>query len=232
MRINKYLALSTGMSRRAADTAIAEGRVTVNGNTPSPGQAVQPKDRVLLDGTPVTPTIAHTTIMLNKPTGYVVSRNGQGSPTVYDLLPPRLHHLKPIGRLDKDSSGLLLLTDDGQLAQELTHPSRQKVKAYDVTLNKPLGFKEYTALQKGVTLTDGISHLAVTFAQKHYDTQTLAATYKVRMSEGRKRQIRRTFVTLGYQVTQLHRTHFGDFSLGTLPAGAWMPVKDAAGHHR
>src|SRR4026209_1026220 len=99
MRINKFIAAGTGMSRRAADQAIAEGRVRVNNQPPLVGQAVLPDDVVTLHGKPVG-TAATQTIMLNKPAGYVVSRKGQGSKTIYDLLPDNLHQLKPVGRLD------------------------------------------------------------------------------------------------------------------------------------
>src|SRR3954463_9519108 len=107
MRINKYVALATGKSRRAADAAIGEGRVLVNGQTPSTGQGVTTDDLVTLDSLRITPAVNTITIILNKPVGYVVSRDGQGSRTVYDLLPAKYHNLKPVGRLDKDSSGLL-----------------------------------------------------------------------------------------------------------------------------
>ena len=117
MRINKYVALATGMSRRAADRAIDEGRVQVNGQVPSAGQAVADSDSVTLDNSVITTDVKIQTIMLNKPVGYVCSRDGQGSRTIYDLLPSELHHLKPVGRLDKNSSGLLLMTNDGQLHQ-------------------------------------------------------------------------------------------------------------------
>src|SRR5690606_26190885 len=161
MRINRYVAVATGLSRRAADKAIEEGRVTVNGQVATPGQDVGDNDTVTLDGQRVTASAKTTTIMLNKPEGYVVSRSGQGSKTIYDLLPARYHRLKPVGRLDKDSSGLLLLTDNGQLAQELTHPKYEKTKVYEVDLDRPLAPDALRKLQTGVKLEDGMSHLDV-----------------------------------------------------------------------
>lgn len=125
MRINKFIALASGISRRAADQAIEEGRVQINGTSATAGYDTQPDDVVCLDHQPLQLKQLRT-IVLNKPAGYVTSREGQGSKTIYDLLPPSLHHLKAVGRLDKDSSGLLLLTNDGTLAQQLTHPSYQK----------------------------------------------------------------------------------------------------------
>ena len=205
MRINKYVAAATGLSRRAADTAIAAGKVYVNGIVATAGQDVTSNDTVTLNSQSVHAPTTHQTIMLNKPVGYVVSRDGQGSKTIYDLLPPELHNLKPVGRLDKYSSGLLLMTTDGQLAQQLTHPSYQKEKIYEVTLDKPLASEDSTRIEQGVMLEDGISKLRI--------TPQSGASYTIRMHEGRNRQIRRTFAALGYTVTQLHRTHFSDYIL-------------------
>ena len=129
MRINQYVARATGLSRRKADAAIAQGRVAVNGQTTGVGTEVAATDAVTLDGHAIAISLQTITIMLNKPPGYVVSRAGQGSKTVYDLLPAEYRQLKPVGRLDKDSSGLLLLTNDGNLANELTHPRHAKTKS-------------------------------------------------------------------------------------------------------
>jgi 23S rRNA pseudouridine2605 synthase len=226
MRINKYIAQATGLSRRKADEAIAQGRATVNNRVATPGQDVTTSDTVCLDNRAVTPPEKTITIMLNKPTGYVVSRNGQGSKTIYDLLPPKYHHLKPIGRLDKDSSGLLLLTNDGQLAQELTHPRYEKTKIYEVELDRPLTPDALHRLQTGVQLEDGSSHLDVhrlLLGETTGSKRPSVKTYRIQMHEGRNRQIRRTFATLGYKVTVLHRTHFGDYQLLSLAAGTYRP---------
>lgn len=221
MRINKYVALATGLSRRAADNAIAEGRVSVNGQSPSVGQHIGDKDRVTLDNRAITTAVKTITIMLNKPVGYVCSRNGQGSKTVYDLLPPELHQLKPVGRLDKNSSGLLLLTNDGQLANELTHPSRQKTKVYLVTLDKPLqALHQQFISDHGVQLADGPS-------QFELERITGETTWRITMHEGRNRQIRRTFAALGYEVITLHRTQFGPYQLGGLPSGQFEQLAPA-----
>lgn len=217
MRINKFVALASGLSRRAADQAITDGRVQVNGQPPQAGQGVEIGDAVTLDGRVITPPVKSTTILLNKPTGYVVSRNGQGAPTVYDLLSPELHSLKPIGRLDKDSSGLLLLTDNGDLAHELTHPSRQKQKVYEVSLDRPLQPLHRQMINDyGVQLDDGRSQLLLERQADGNDHDWL-----VTMHEGRNRQIRRTFASLGYTVTRLHRTQFGAYTLNELPFGHW-----------
>lgn len=220
MRLNKYIAASTSLSRRAADDAIAEKRVRVNDALATPGLQVGHDDVVTLDGVVLKLNDSTTTIMLNKPVGYVCSREGQGSRTVYELLPPELQRLNSVGRLDKNSSGLLLLTDDGQFAHELTHPSRQKIKIYQVELYKPLQpLHRQMISDHGLHLADGPSRLQLERQVEADDTKWI-----VSMREGRNRQIRRTFDALGYSVKSLHRTDFGDFRLGELAEKAWEVV--------
>lgn len=215
MRINKYVALATGMSRRAADTVIAEGRVLVNDQLPAAGYDVRPEDTVSLDSQLITPDAKKVTLILNKPAGCVVSRAGQGSKTIYELLPPEYHNLKPVGRLDKDSSGLLLLTNDGDLANELTHPRYAKTKVYEIELDKPLApLHQQMISNHGIELEDGNSKLQL--EKIHSDKQ-----WRVTMREGRNRQIRRTFAALGYSVIALHRTDFGKYSIGSLKPGGY-----------
>lgn len=217
MRINKFIAQATGMSRRAADKIIDDGRVLVNGVLATAGHQVQTNDQVTLDGHAITPIVNSITIMLNKPFGYVCSRDGQGSKTIYELLPSSLHHLKPVGRLDKNSSGLLLLTNNGQLAYELTHPKFQKTKVYKIALNKPLLHDHcQTITKQGAMLDDGPSKLRLERISKTDDMN-----WKVVMQEGRNRQIRRTFEHLGYNVVKLHRTHFGSYQLYGLATASY-----------
>jgi 23S rRNA pseudouridine2605 synthase len=220
MRINKFVALASGLSRRGADQALTEGRVTINGHPAVIGQHASDADAVTLDGHRLMMPDTVQTIVLHKPAGYVVSRDGQGSQTIYDLLPTELHHLKPIGRLDKDSSGLILLTNDGQLAQELTHPRYHKTKIYEVTLNQPLQpLHRQMISDHGIQLEDGPSRLHLERLREGDD-----ASWQVTMHEGRNRQIRRTFSALGYTVTTLHRTHFGTYHLGTLGKGRFQKL--------
>lgn len=215
MRINKFVALATGVSRRAADTAIAEGRVMVNNELPAMGYDVRKDDIVSLDGNILEADINAVIILLNKPVGYVVSRNGQGSKTIYDLLPAKYHGLKPVGRLDKDSSGLILMTNDGALANQLTHPRYAKTKVYDTELDKPLApLHQQMISDHGIILEDGPSRLSL---EKLEDN----TRWQITMQEGRNRQIRRTFAALGYTVTKLHRTHFGTYKLGNLHTGSY-----------
>ncbi len=217
-RLNQWLAQATGLSRRAADIAIADGRVKINQQLAGLGQTVGPSDQVTLDGHPVATQTYHY-VVLNKPVGYVASREKQGSaPTVYKLLPPHFHQFKPVGRLDKDSSGLMLLTNDGELANQLTHPSRQKAKVYRVKLNKPLSPKDLRRIEQGVELADGRS----AFKVKGSDSDLVVTLF-----EGRNRQIRRTFEALGYKVTALLRTNFGKVELGDLPSGRYREIKRA-----
>lgn len=223
MRLNKYIAQASGLSRRAADDAIAKGRVLVNTQKPVLGQTVTDTDTVTLDGSTIIPGTSTTIIMLHKPVGYVCSRDGQGSQTVYDILPNTLHHLKPIGRLDKDSSGLLLLTDDGNLAHQLTHPSFQKTKIYIVTINKPLTPEDQNRIEKGVTIDNYISSLELA-VNKNGEPKTVNRSWIVSMSMGRNRQIRRTFEALGYRVNKLHRVQFGDYTLDNLKPGKYQVI--------
>ena len=211
MRINKYIALATPLSRRGADSAIAAGRVMINGQLPVAGQDVTDSDAVTLDNKPITPAVK-TTIMFNKPAGYVCSRDGQGSRTIFDLLPPEYQRLQSVGRLDKNSSGLLLLTNDGELANELTHPSHHKQKIYKIVLSKPLEPLHRQMIQDhGIQLDDGLSKFEVSRQTEGDDRD-----WQIIMHEGRNRQIRRTFEALGYEVLTLHRTHFGGYALGEL----------------
>lgn len=232
MRVNRYLALVTGMSRRSADGVVENGRVVIDGVVAKPGtEVVQGKSAVFLDGKLLEKMPKIQTIMLNKPVGYVVSRDGQGDKTIYELLPQEFHHLKPVGRLDKYSSGLLLLTNDGKLAQDLTHPSHQKTKIYEVELNKSLQPLHRQMISDiGIKLEDGVSKLALERQKEGDDTRWI-----VQMHEGRNRQIRRTFAALGYHVRNLHRTQFGNYTLSSLISGQYKGVdasqQEILAHH-
>lgn len=221
MRINKYLALSSGLSRRSVDKLIEAKKIFVNGKIAFLGQQVESSDEIKLNGeTQILPEI-FTTVALNKPRGYVVTRKSQdSSPNIYELIDPKYHNLKPVGRLDKDSSGLIILTNDGDLANKLTHPSTQKIKVYLVTLDKNLEpIHQQMISDFGINLEDGNSKLQLTKLDdsKHFE---------VRMSEGRNRQIRRTFKALGYEVLDLHRIVFGEYSLGNLKEGQYTEVEN------
>ncbi|HKR82085.1 MAG TPA: pseudouridine synthase [Candidatus Saccharimonadales bacterium] len=219
MRINRFIATGTGLSRRGADIAIADGRVLVDGAPPKNGQDIAGHEQVTLDGKPVRLGTSQT-ILFNKPAGYITSRTGQGGKTIYELLPPEFHKLKPVGRLDKYSSGVLLLTSDGQLAQQLTHPKYHKTKLYEITLDHALQpLHRQMIADIGVQLADGPSRFTLERLQDGDDTR-----WRATMHEGRNRQIRRTFEALGYQVRRLHRTQFGEYAVAGLKAGDYRLV--------
>lgn len=206
MRLNKFIASASSLSRRGADEAIKLGRVSINGIPASLAADVRTTDTVKLDGQVLQQNDSKTILMFNKPVGYVCSRKGQGSKTIYDLLPPKYHHLKSVGRLDKDSSGLLLLTDDGVLANKLTHPSFRKEKVYEVTVDNSLEDTDLAKLRHGIELDDGTSRFLIT----PLETKN---SYLITIHEGRNRQIRRTIGYLGLKVERLHRIKFGNYVL-------------------
>ena len=212
MRLNKYLADNTDLSRRKADTAIENGRVKINGVVAELGTILQPGDTVLLDGAYVgsSKSDKKVTILLNKPVGYVCSKNGQGSPTIYELIDEEYIDLNIAGRLDKDSSGLVVLTSDGQLLQDLTHPSNNKEKIYKVIIDREILPDDRIKLIKGVDIGDDRP-------SKFKNIKKISEnTYEVVMEEGRNRQIRRSFEALKYEVTDLHREQLGRYRLGKL----------------
>lgn len=211
-RLNKLLALRLGTSRRESDNLITDGKVTVNSKLAELGQQVTSNDLVVVNGKTIPTDTKLMYIALNKPVGYVCSRNQQGdTPTVYSLLPDNLHELKLVGRLDKDSSGLILLTNDGDFAHRMTHPKFHKAKTYEITLSKNLEpLHQQMINDHGIDLDDGKSRLLL--ERMGEDNRK---NWRVLMHEGRNRQIRRTFESLGYNVTRLHRTDFGNFSLKT-----------------
>lgn len=223
MRLNKFIAHATGISRREADELIRTSNVVVNGKAADLGCDVDPNDdTVTVNNQLVKLPTEHTTIMLNKPVGYVCSRNAQakGVKTIYELLPDQYKALKTVGRLDKDSTGLILLTDDGDLAHQLTHPSFAKTKEYIVELDHALApLHQQMISDFGINLDDGPSQLLL---ERLNDERT---KFNITMHEGRNRQIRRTFAALGYQVKSLHRTTFGPYTLGDLASGKWSALQ-------
>lgn len=214
MRLNKYVALAAGVSRRQADELIESGQITLNGQPARLGQAVAENDTVNWNERPLQ-AAQLVYLALHKPAGYVCSRNGQGAPTIYDLLPERYRQLKSVGRLDKDTSGLIMLSNDGDWAQRLTHPKYAKPKVYEVELDRPLTDVDQGRLADGVKLPDGLSRF------EFISSQPLT----IRLSQGRNRQVRRTFEAIGYRVRKLHRSQFGPYALETLKSGEFKEVE-------
>jgi len=216
LRLNKHLALQLGVSRREADDLIDRGRVTINGATATLGARFNQGDEIIVNGKVLAGDTAYEYLILHKPADYVCSRRQQGdTPTIYELLPTKYHHLKPVGRLDRDSSGIILLTNDGNFAFQMTHPKFAKTKIYQVSLDSELApLHQQMINDYGVQLEDGTSTLQL---ERASDTNRL--DWIVTMREGRNRQIRRTFSALGYTVTSLHRTNFGNYALGDIKLG-------------
>ena len=209
-RLNKFLALQLGISRRQADELIEKGRISINGKTAQLGERFKAGDKIKLGEKIISKTREEKKyIILNKPRGYVCSRKKQGeNETIYAILPKEFSVLKPVGRLDKDSSGILLLTNDGDFAFQMTHPKFRKVKEYLVSLDTPLQpIHQQMIADFGINLPDGKSQLGL---ERLDDSRK---NWKVIMSEGRNRQIRRTFSAIGYEVEELHRTVFGSYIL-------------------
>jgi 23S rRNA pseudouridine2605 synthase len=221
-RLNKHLALQLGVSRREADNLIDEKRVTVNGVVATLGARFNKGDKIAVNSKPLDESTSYEYVIFNKPVGYVCSRKQQGdSPTIYELIPSKYHHLKPVGRLDRDSSGIILLTNDGDFAFNMTHPKFAKAKIYNVGLESELTpIHQQMISDYGVTLEDGASRL-----QLERMSQTDRKSWIVTMKEGRNRQIRRTFGALGYTVKKLHRTNFGNYALGDIKSGEFEIVQ-------
>ena len=222
IRLNKFLAEKVGLSRREADNLIVDGKVLVNQQPAVLGARISETDEIICDGKIIsTKKPEYIYLMLNKPVGYVSSRKAQGEvPTLYELLPEKYQKLKTVGRLDKNSSGLILLTNDGDFAFKHTHPKFYKLKTYLVELDQTLApLHQQEISDFGIHLEDGLSKLFLT----KLDEDRLK--WQVEMGEGRNRQIRRTFAALGYKVVKLHRIEFGHYQLGDLKTGEFKLVE-------
>ncbi len=213
MRLNKFLASCGYESRRAADRLIAEGRVEVNGKAvDTPGLRVLPTDFVKVDGRHATPK-EEVVVLLNKPRGYVCSRDAQGAiGTVYDLLPAKYRYANYIGRLDADSEGLLLFTNNGTLSQSIGHPKGGIEKEYWVTLDQAFDSSVLIQLLKGVRIPEGQ-------AKAKYVSRLSARRACVVLDQGLKRQVRQMFACLGLRVKKLVRVRIGSLWGGDLEPG-------------
>jgi 23S rRNA pseudouridine2605 synthase len=209
------------VSRREADDLIAGGKIVVSGEKAVLGQRVSDADEVKYEGKVVSLQARLLYLVLNKPVGYVSSRKRQGeTPTLYELLSEEHQSLKTVGRLDKNSSGLILLTNDGDFAHRMTHPKFIKVKMYEVGLDRALEpLHQQMIGDFGINLVDGTSKLQLESMDGG------RKKWRVTMSEGRNRQIRRTFGALGYTVVDLNRIQFGKYSLGELAPGKYKEVE-------
>ncbi|KPL12300.1 hypothetical protein AMJ85_01250 [candidate division BRC1 bacterium SM23_51] len=227
-RIHKWLAACGVASRRRAEELIRAGRVTLNGERVTrPGTLCDPeRDVVAVDGQTVRPPQKCVYLAIHKPRGYVCTvRDPHAANRVVDLAPPELAgRVKPVGRLDKSSEGLLFLTDDGPLINRLTHPRFHVEKEYHVGVSGAFDNESAKALVSGVTLEDGPAR-AIEAAILRRDSS--GAVVRIVLAEGRKRQVRRMIAALGHRVTFLRRVRIGPIQLGRLPKGRWRHLTKA-----
>ena len=232
-RLARFLAHAGVASRRHAETLIAHGRVQVNGTTiTAQGTRIDPAhDRVSVDGKPIHGAVVHVYILLHKPENYVCTvRDERGRPTVLDLLPPEIRTLRvyPVGRLDADTSGLLLLTNDGDFAQHVAHPRHSTPKRYEAVVKGCPTSEVLNALRTGVVIPedDGGQHTTapaiVNILRRIGDNCLLSLT----IHEGRKRQIRRMLTVVGHPVLTLTRVAVGTLTLKGVPIGKWRHLTE------
>ena len=221
MRLNKYLASCGVASRRECDNLISQGRVTVNGKPAQLGVEVGAEDNVCVDGKDVS-TKKNEYYLLNKPKGYLCTvRDDKGRKTVMDLLPSNVGRIYPVGRLDYDSEGLLILTTDGALAQHLTHPSNQVSKTYLVKIEGTITEAGLNPIRSGIDIGGYVTkkckaHIVET--NKEY------TKIHVTITEGKNREIRKMFEAIGKQVTLLKRIKIGDLTLRGLDRGCYRKL--------
>lgn len=220
MPLNKYISHSGTCSRRDAAEMVKLGKVKVNGKIIlEPGHKVLPKDEVVVSGKKLQLEKNLVYILLNKPKDYITTtEDPEGRKTVLDLVKRATYErIYPVGRLDRNTSGVLLLTNDGELSQKLTHPSNVVKKIYAVTLNKPLEKKDFDKILKGVNLEDGPASVDVLAYADAKDKTQLG----VEIHSGRNRIVRRIFESLGYDVRNLDRVMFAGLTKKNIPRGKW-----------
>ncbi|NHZ84491.1 MAG: pseudouridine synthase [Planctomycetia bacterium] len=219
MRLNKYLAKSGIASRRESDRLVQEGTVTVNGHvTIDPAYQVQENDEVTFDGKVLSIQDNTVVYMLNKPKNVITTaRDEYGRKTVLDFIPSN-RRLFPIGRLDKDTTGLILITDNGELANYLMHPKNRVSRFYEVEIEDSLNPKEIAKIKKGIFIGDGEFGRGEVVKQMTRKTRSIII---IRLRQGKKREVRRIFYFLGKKVYKLHRFQYGTMKLNNLQVGQW-----------
>ena len=225
MRINQYIASAGITSRRKADDMIAEGRVRVNGKVlANPGYHVQDGDTVEVDGKRITPAQKKVYYLLNKPEGYVTSTaDKEGRPLVTELVPDSVR-VFPVGRLDYNTSGLLILTNDGELANRLMHPSHGFAKKYLVRARGIVTLAEARRLENGIDIGGFVTSPAEVELIRHDRNSTVA---EIIIHEGKNRQVRRMFKAIGHPVDELCRTGLGNLTIGRLAVGQCRKLSPA-----
>ncbi len=223
MRINKYIAQSGFCSRRKADEYILNGSVKVNGNIVTMlGFEIRTKDKVTVDGKLIRADKLEY-YKFYKPAGYITTKSDEkGRKTIYDILPDEYKHLNPVGRLDKDSSGLIILTNDGNLAYELTHPSIKVAKTYIVKVDAKLTDEELNKLSTGIEIEKG----KIAYCDWQIIEETKNETiFEIVLHQGMNRQIRKMFEFLGHSVINLKRVRHANIDLAGLKKGQIKPIK-------
>lgn len=223
VRLNKYIASSGICSRRAADDLIVNGNVSVNGRIIKElGFLVSEKDKVFVDGKLIHPK-KHIYYRFYKPAGYITTSNDEkGRKTIYDVLPEELKSLNPVGRLDKDSTGLLILTNDGELINELTHPSIKVPKVYIVKIDGRINQNHIDQMAAGIEIEPGKKGYAEVDVLEISKKDTLL---EVVLYQGLNRQIRKMFDYLGFEVLVLKRIQHATITLDGLKKGEFKPIK-------
>ena len=217
MRINKFLAESGVASRRASDELIKDGVVKINGRVAKLGDEVEFGDSVSVNGKLINTVKKYDYYMMNKPKGYVCTvKDDKGRKTVMDLLPNNSKRLFPVGRLDYDSEGLLILTNDGDLTFKLTHPKNEVPKTYLVKTEKPVSDEDLAKLRGGVYI-DGVKTKKCNV--KLIETNKTGSKLHITITEGRNRQVRKMFEAVGNCVDFLKRIKIGDLTLSGLNRG-------------
>lgn len=225
IRLQKHLSECGIASRRKAEELIAAGKVKINGHIAEIGSKVDPKrDKVTVRGRAVVPVNEKVYIMLNKPRGFVTTMSDElGRKTVSDLVADAGNRIFPVGRLDRDSEGLLIMTNDGDFANKLTHPSSHVNKTYRVTVKGAAEEEQLLKMKEGILL-DGRKTLPCDcfVAERKPDRTVLIFV----LNEGRNRQIRRMCEAVGLEVLRLKRTEIAGVKLGMLPQGKWRPLNE------
>ncbi len=226
MRLAKYLARAGVASRRGAEEIIFQGRVEVNGVIVKVPQApVSHEDSVIVDGKPVGGPAVKLYMLLNKPAGYISTvKDTHGRPTVMDLISDSSARLYPVGRLDADTSGVLLLTNDGELSYRLTHPRYGVKKIYHAKVSGYPSSKDLEELSGGVVI-DGAKTAPVVARLLESSSQQHNAYLEITMIEGKKRQVKRICKAIGHPVLTLHRFSFAGIKAGDLSEGAYRFLK-------
>jgi len=226
MRLQKYMALCGVASRRASEELIKNGQVQVNGKVVlEMGTVVDPdKDRVSVDGKTVRPEKKKVYIMLNKPVGIVTSlKDEKGRSVVTDLIEGVDERIYPVGRLDSDTSGLLLLTNDGELAFKLTHPSKRIFKKYIAIVEGLPNKGELERLRNGIKIDGRVTSKAKVKVLKNFGEDSIL---EIEIFEGRNRQVKKMCEAVNHPVKKLKRVAFGELQLGGLEAGNWRFLND------